>query len=118
MAYRAFKYQYTFEQRIKESTRILSKYPDRIPVICEKSKSSGNLPTIDKTKFLVPWDLTVANFIFIVRKRLNLRSEDAIFLFIGNNIMSTSCVIGEIYRYNKEEDGFLYIQYSKENTFG
>ena len=69
MAKRPFKNQYTLEERIKESTRILSKYPDRIPIICEKSKSSGLLPSIDKTKFLVPWDLTVANFIFIVRKR-------------------------------------------------
>jgi GABA(A) receptor-associated protein len=118
MAKRPFKNQYTLEERIKESTRILSKYPDRIPIICEKSKSSGLLPSIDKTKFLVPWDLTVANFIFIVRKRLNLRAEEAIFLFIGDNIMSSSTIIGEIYRHKKEDDGFLYIQYSKENTFG
>ncbi len=118
MAKRSFKYQYTLEQRIKESTRILSKYPDRIPIICEKSKTFDNLPTIDKSKFLVPWDLTVANFIFIVRKRLNLRAEEAIFLFIGDNIMSSSTIIGEIYRHKKEDDGFLYIQYSKENTFG
>lgn len=118
MARRAFKNQYTLEERTKESTRILSKYPDRIPVICEKSKFTVGLPTIDKSKFLVPWDLTIANFIFIVRKRLNLRPEEAIFLFVGDNIMASSCVIGEIYRYNKEEDGFLYIQYTKENTFG
>jgi GABA(A) receptor-associated protein len=104
MAKRPFKNQYTLEERIKESTRILSKYPDRIPIICEKSKSSGLLPSIDKTKFLVPWDLTVAN--------------EAIFLFIGDNIMSSSTIIGEIYRHKKEDDGFLYIQYSKENTFG
>jgi GABA(A) receptor-associated protein len=118
MTFCSFKKKYTFEQRLKESTRILSKYPDRVPIICEKSKSGGALPPIDKTKFLVPWDLTVANFIFIVRKRLNLRPEEAIFLYIGDNIMSSSCVIGEIYRYNKEADGFLYIHYSKENTFG
>ena len=37
------------EQRKNEADRIRERYPDRIPVICEKSKSS-KLPDIDKTK--------------------------------------------------------------------
>jgi len=34
------------------------KYPDRIPVICEKNERS-DIATIDKKKYLVPSDLTV-----------------------------------------------------------
>jgi len=35
--------------RIKESDRILTKYPDRIPVICEKNiNASKDCPNIDK----------------------------------------------------------------------
>ena len=37
------------EQRKQESDKIREKYPDRIPVICEKS-STSKLPNIDKTK--------------------------------------------------------------------
>ena len=39
----------SIEQRKNEADRIRERYPDRIPVICEKSKSS-KLPDIDKTK--------------------------------------------------------------------
>ena len=49
------------------SERIRGKYPDRIPVICEKNEKS-NVPDIDKKKFLVPGDLTVAHFILVIRK--------------------------------------------------
>jgi GABA(A) receptor-associated protein len=37
------------EQRKQEAERIRERYPDRIPVICEKSETS-KLPDIDKTK--------------------------------------------------------------------
>jgi hypothetical protein len=37
------------EQRKSEAERIRERYPDRIPVICEKSETS-KLPDIDKTK--------------------------------------------------------------------
>ena len=37
------------DKRKNESDRIRERYPDRIPVICEKSNTS-KLPDIDKTK--------------------------------------------------------------------
>ena len=37
------------ETRKSEADKIREKYPDRIPVICEKSATS-KLPNIDKTK--------------------------------------------------------------------
>ena len=41
------------EQRKTEAERIRQKYPDRIPVICEKADKT-DIPTIDKKKYLVP----------------------------------------------------------------
>ena len=38
------------EQRKNEAERIRERYPDRIPVICEKSETS-KLPDIDKNKY-------------------------------------------------------------------
>ena len=113
----SFKIKYSFEHRFSESQRVLHLYPDRIPIICEKSNQL-HLPDIDKSKYLVPWDLTIGQFIYVIRQRLHLKPEEAIFLFIGNTMSSSSTIIGELYSYYKDPDGFLYIQYSKENTFG
>ena len=38
--------------------------------------------------------------------------------FINNKIPVLSESIGSIYKQNKDEDGFLYIQISLESTFG
>ena len=44
-----------FEKRCVESRRILSKYPDRVPVIVERNlRAKNSLPEIEKKKFLVP----------------------------------------------------------------
>lgn len=58
----AFKKEHSFgkyllqliaAQRKSEADRIRQKYPDRIPVICEKADKT-DIPTIDKKKYLVP----------------------------------------------------------------
>ena len=101
----------------EEALRVLNKYPDRIPVICEKNKKS-DVPEINKKKFLVPKDLTVGQFIYIIRKRINIKPEKAIFLFINRNIPPTGELIGNLYEKNKDKTGFLTVVYSSENTFG
>jgi GABA(A) receptor-associated protein len=113
-----FKKNYSFEYRLAESSRITTKYPDRIPIICEKATSQRDIPTIDKNKYLVPFDLTIGQFVYVIRKRMKLKSEEALFLFISNFIAPSSCSLYELYHKFKDPDGFLYIQYSKENVFG
>ena len=94
------------------------KYNDRIPIICQKDKSCVDIPDIDKNKFLVPHDLTMGQFSYVVRKKLHLAPEKAMFLFVGGTIPSTSSVIANVDREHSDEDGFLYVTYSGENTFG
>jgi GABA(A) receptor-associated protein len=113
-----FKTKHSLSERLDETTRILLKYPDRIPIICEKNRKSRDTPEIDKNKYLVPFDLTVGQFMYVVRKRLALPPEKALFFFIGGTIPSSSNLLNDIYYKNKDEDGFLYVQYSLENTFG
>ena len=49
------KHDAEYEKRCSESRRILSKYPDRVPVIVERNHRAKNtLPEIEKKKFLVP----------------------------------------------------------------
>lgn len=114
-----FKNQFYFEQRLEESSRVLKKYPDRVPVICEKSViNSSNCPDIDKKKYLVPSDLTMGQFLYVIRKRLKLSSEKALFLFVGNVMVPSTMTLDRIYNTYRDNDGFLYITYSLENVFG
>ncbi|XP_046842954.1 autophagy-related protein 8-like [Xenia sp. Carnegie-2017] len=113
----AFKEEHTIDVRRAESAKIRTKYPDRIPVVVEKAPKS-TIPDIDKRKFLVPNDLTVAQFMYIIRKRIQLAPEKAMFLFVNKVLPTTSSTMGAIYEEHKDEDGFLYIAYSGENTFG
>ncbi|KAH0986971.1 hypothetical protein GBA52_014148 [Prunus armeniaca] len=105
------------ERRQAEAARIREKYPDRIPVIVEKAERS-DIPDIDKKKYLVPADLTVGQFVYVVRKRIKLSAEKAIFIFVKNILPPTAAMMSAIYEENKDEDGFLYMTYSGENTFG
>eukprot|EP00532_Pseudo-nitzschia_australis_P014044 CAMPEP_0168225880 /NCGR_PEP_ID=MMETSP0140_2-20121125/13039_1 /TAXON_ID=44445 /ORGANISM="Pseudo-nitzschia australis, Strain 10249 10 AB" /LENGTH=143 /DNA_ID=CAMNT_0008156777 /DNA_START=276 /DNA_END=707 /DNA_ORIENTATION=- len=123
------------EKRKSEAERIRAKYPDRVPVICEKADRSdipdidrvpvicekadrSDIPDIDKKKYLVPADLTVGQFHYVIRKRIKLAPEKALFLFCSNSIPPNAALMSTVYEEQKDEDGFLYIQYSGESTFG
>eukprot|EP00996_Jenningsia_fusiforme_P004213 NODE_5021_length_729_cov_31.676471_g4662_i0.p3 GENE.NODE_5021_length_729_cov_31.676471_g4662_i0~~NODE_5021_length_729_cov_31.676471_g4662_i0.p3 ORF type:complete len:121 (+),score=38.53 NODE_5021_length_729_cov_31.676471_g4662_i0:127-489(+) len=112
-----FKQENPLEKRKAESEKIRQKYTDRIPVICEKADGS-DVPDIDKKKYLVPSDLTVGQFVYVVRKRIKLPAEKAVFLFVNNALPPTAALMAHLYEAHKDEDGFLYINYSGENTFG
>jgi len=99
-------------------------------VICEKVEKS-DIPAIDKKKYLVPSDLTVGQFCYVIRKRIKLAPEKAIFIFVNEVLPPTAALMSSIYEEHKDEDGFLYIthvssnpplltpcSYAGENTFG
>ncbi|CAM6097240.1 unnamed protein product [Calypogeia fissa] len=109
--------EYPLEKRQAEASRIRERYPDRIPVFVDRAERS-DIPDIDKKKYLVPADLTVGQFVFVIRKRIKLTPEKAIFVFAGNVLPPTAAMMATIYEEHKDEDGFLYLTYSGENTFG
>tara|TARA_Y100000590_G_C15522822_1_gene940060 strand:- start:369 stop:731 length:363 start_codon:yes stop_codon:yes gene_type:complete len=113
-----FKSNHTLQEREREAARVRQKYPNRIPVIVEKAKFCDNINDIDKSKYLVPTDLTVGQFIYVIRKRLKMNSEQGLFIFINEVMPPTTEQLSLIYDNYKDEDGFLYIMYSGENTFG
>ena len=113
----SFKNKHPFDKRKSEATRIKKQYSDRIPVIVEQGTES-KLPPLDKKKYLVPGDITVGQFIFVIRKRIRLRPEEAIFMFVNNCLPATASLMSKLYHEHKDEDGFLYITISGESTFG
>ena len=113
-----YKDRFSFKQRISESSRIMEKYPDRLPIIVARAKNCHDIPRINKRKYLVPNCLTVGQFLYVIRKKIVLPSEKALFLFIDGMIPPTAKSLGEIYDEHKDSDGFLYVTYDGENTFG
>jgi len=62
--------------------------------------------------------LTCGQFLYVIRKRLKLPSEKALFLFVNGSIPATSAMMNNIYEQYHDKDGFLYMSYSEENVFG
>jgi len=124
MAGQSFKDSVPYDKRSAEASRIVAKYPDRIPVICEKAERS-DLPDIDKKKFLVPGTMLCGEFKYIVHKHVNqtagtsaIAADQTIYLFVNSTTPKTGALMSEIYDQYKAEDGFLYVIYSAENTLG
>jgi len=107
----------SFESRRAESNSILTKFPERVPVLVFRQKRS-KVPDLDKHKYLVPSDLTIGQFMFVVRNRLKLREEVALFFNSGTYILSSGELMSVAYHKYKSTDGFLRIRYQGENTFG
>ena len=108
-----------FKVRIpsKEITRQNSSILFSSKVICEKLDTS-DLPELTKKKLLVPGDISVSQFNFVIRKRVAISKEKAIFVFIDDVLPPSHALMSDIYDKYKDSDGFLYVVYSGENTFG
>jgi GABA(A) receptor-associated protein len=112
-----FREEYSYESRKSESDKIVKKYPNRVPIIVERADHC-NLGAIDKKKYLVPNDLTMNQFIYVIRKRIDLKAHESIFLLVDNQVCPSNRTCKSIYEERGDDDGFLYIIYSSENTFG
>eukprot|EP01083_Nonionella_stella_P065059 170132_1 len=113
----AFKKQHSLQERQSKATRVLSKYNDRVPVICERDPHSC-IKDMERCKILVPRELTMAQFVKVIRKRIELGCEQSIFLFINDTLVPNGKMMIDVYEEHKDADGFLYISYAAENSFG
>lgn len=111
---KTFREKYSFSERLAEATNVLNKYPMRIPIIIEPRSDL----LIDKEKYLVPKDLTLGQFLVVIRKRMKLRPEEALFCFLDRVIPNISAMLGDLYSEHRSMDKFLYLTLSKEETFG
>jgi hypothetical protein len=109
----------SLEKRIEMYAQIKRKYPNRYGIIVSK-RGNSSAPDIAKNKYLAPNDITVSQLVYVFRKRIKIKETQGIFFFIDNTLLSvsSSTLIGELYNLYKDNDGFLYITYDVENTFG
>jgi GABA(A) receptor-associated protein len=119
-------YDIPLERRLEESTRMISKYPDRIPVILQRHARTQLLP-LEQKKFLVPASLSIREFQRVILTRLRIDHTTSIYLFAEHVdkdgrrkhiLLSSSQSAADVYQYWKNNDNFLYIYYSTEDTFG
>jgi GABA(A) receptor-associated protein len=97
---------------------IMVRHPDRAPIIVTRNPNS-TAPELDKHKYLVPMDLTIGQFLFVIRKRMSLPPSRALFLFIDGDLINNSEHVGLVYeRHRSNKDKCLHIVYSCESTLG
>ena len=112
-----YKNEFTFEERLAKFNLIKSKNPDFIPIIVEKYNDKKN-NDLKKNKFLVSKYNNFSVIPMQVRKHLTLDKSKALFFYINNKLINQSENIEIIYNKYKDTDGFLYVYYEFENTFG
>ena len=113
-----FKDKYCFEERFDEVQRIKKRYPEHIPVICEKERNGADIASCHKFKYLLNPNMTIGEFIYMIRNKIKLSPEKGLYFFINGVIPAMNEMMCTIYRNHKSNDGFLYMRYTSENTFG
>jgi GABA(A) receptor-associated protein len=106
-----------FNTRSEKANNILKMHEKCVPIIVLKHPTS-KMQTLDKFKFIVPKDLTVGQFNYVIRKRLKLKPEQSTFLFVNKKLATSSQLINIIYDEWHDDDGFLYMTYAEMETFG
>ncbi|KAH7642540.1 microtubule-associated protein 1 light chain 3 gamma [Dermatophagoides farinae] len=117
---KTYKQRKSFAMRREEVLGIRTKFPNKIPIIVERSPKERSLPRLDKTKFLVPQELSMGKFMTIIRNRMNLNTRYSMHFMINNKTVAVGMTrtMNEIYKEHKDKDGFLYITYSSQEIFG
>ena len=100
-------------ERIQTYKLLSKKYPDKIPVICEKDPDCDDLEEVNKTKYIVNKDWNINQILFLLKEETNFSSE--ICLKINDEIIDESEITENVYeKYKDKEDNFLYCFYSKK----
>jgi GABA(A) receptor-associated protein len=113
-----FKARHSFVNRVAEFERIRQRFPGRLPIIVERALRATDAPPLTKQKFLAPEGMSVGQFLYVLRKNMELPAEKALFIFCGDMLPTTAMQMKTLYHEYRDKDGFLYLSYSSESTFG
>ena len=116
----AFRRTMAFERRRSLCEKLRDLHPDRLPLILVRVQGSA-APHAQRSKLLVPGEYTMGQVLLQVRQTLEprLQPHEAIYLFVGKGVLvPTSETVQAVFERFKDEDGFLYVHYGGENTFG
>lgn len=93
-------------------------YPKYSSIIMVPSRNSD--PELKKYKYIVPSDTPIWKFrnnTYNLVKQSSTKSNTSIVIFIKNIIPNSASSLSDMEKY-AGEDGFIYIKYATESTFG
>jgi GABA(A) receptor-associated protein len=107
----------SLEERQEKSKSFRERHPNHIPVlVTEHKKSEVKGPSL--LKFNVSKACKIAEVIMSIKQKTNPTSTAAIYVYVNNEVCNPSQSIVDIDSKYRNEDGYLYLVYSTENTFG
>jgi GABA(A) receptor-associated protein len=98
-------------------SNLLEKHPTRTPIIVRIDDNIGS-DQKGKLKYLVPNNMTVGEFMCLIRRRLKMKAEKGIFMFVNNVLPSITSTMGELHNIHENKEGILELTVKMENTFG
>lgn len=115
-----FKHHYPLEKRMQWSQEASMKYSNKLPLIVEKDHKCQALDDLSNPKFLMPRTFMITEVQMIVRRKLNIKKEQGLFMMVndGKEMIKANESLESVYDKYKDEDGFLYILYTQENIYG
>lgn len=106
-----------------EASRMIAKFPGRVPVFCKRGRV--DVPNIVRSKFLVPGTMLCSEFKYMIHRQLregasgsDIGFSETIYLFLDNVSPKTGATMADLYARYKKDDNYLHITYSLENTLG
>lgn len=102
----------------REALYVLQKYPKKVPVIVQRCINCNDLPELPKKKFLMPKELKMCEFLYYIRRQISVPAHISVFIYVNNSLPSLNSHMELLYNEEKNENGFLYIYYASEHTFG
>ena len=101
------------KDRIKTFKSLSEKFPDKIPIICEKDPDCDELEEIEKTKYVIDNNMKISQFLLLLNNK-NFFSFP-ICIKINDEIIDENETIENLYKkFKDKEDNFLYCFYSKK----
>ena len=122
--YEDFKTKNTLEERKKMFLEFQAepKNKNRIPVIVEFYKKDKKYFKVSDDerffKFLVDKYFTISQFIFLLRRKIKAEEDHGIFLLYKSITLPMEITIERVYNKYKDEDGFLYLEYTFAHFLG
>lgn len=115
-----------FEKSVREMrteyNRIHKRHPDRIPVLVDaRAIMDADEMKKHKHKYLVTPSLLISQFQSLVRAKLTIEPEQAVFFMVNNELVSGITSFAELAAYSERyvhESGFIIIRLELENAFG
>ncbi len=120
LTYNFIKENPDINERQKESSRMMERFPQGYPIICEKDpRGTEKIEELKKTKLMPAGDVTLSQFSHCIKKLIIMDSWKSLFILINGKYTATGDkLIKEIYEEYKDSDGFLYITYAPEIIWG